>query len=248
MEYPNIEVGGPATSWIGRAFVNRFLSNFSNEIDFISFHEYADTVYITLSSDLNQALTSCHQYNANCSRIILSEWNTYSSFIKNVSSNISQYGSNIALGYTNMLDNYPSNVSMLLYQWSEQYKYSNTQYYPEYPQLWSMVSEPQLDNAYYPPYNVTSDFAHYHSARDIVVSSSSNNGNIFVVASKNSTGQVDITVISNSTSNVSVTIGLSGALIGNFNALEDLRTGTTYSISGGSVNMGALQQYDVKHY
>lgn len=253
--YPNMIVGGPAVANVGCSLASNFLANFSNQMQFISFHTYTyePSFYDNIQSAINTSISKCAVYSANCSRLIISEFNVGSGtnsngiIIKNQTSRKNEYGMQIALAYIGGLL-YPYNLSMVFFDWAEQYKYSNTQYYPEYPQKWSMVSEPQLDNEYNPPYNVTKDFTHYHAAGNTVVSSLSNNGNIKVVASKNDSSSVDITLISNSTNDVNVSLSLSGAITDNYNTVQDSKTGDNYTISSGVANVGVLHQYDIKYY
>jgi hypothetical protein len=136
---------------------------------------------------------------------------------------------------------------MIFYEWSEEYKYYNNSnvsfYYPGYPQRWSMVSEPGLDNAYYPPYNITKNFATYHSAGSMVVKSNSSLGSIKVVASKRNDSQY-ITVI-NTGANASVSLNISGNIcIG----IKDLESGENYTLNNGIVQIGAIGQYGIRYF
>lgn len=165
--YPNMLVGGPSiASNSSYVILNNFLGNFSNKMDFLTSHEYwwPDAVNPHYDEQLNihaqwyQSL--CGNYNANCSRIIFSEWNigpTIGVFgengtqIKHEASNESLYRQEVALAYMSALKN---NVTMVNYQWSEHYKL-------EYPAFWEhyyggvTISEPDIDNKYYPMFNVT---------------------------------------------------------------------------------------------
>lgn len=245
--YNNLEIGGPAVSTISdKNLLEGYLSNFSNKMDFFSFHRYNDNLAIILNSDINKALNECQKYNARCQHIIISEWNVRNETIKTDPNKKTEFSSNIAAGYTVLLNNLPSNVSMILFQWSYDKKYLPNIWYEEYPQKWGMVSEPQLDNEYTPAYNVTKNFAHYHAGGDMVVNSSSNNAGIKVVSSYKPNGEKYITIISTNASDINVSVAISGA--SDIAALKNIETGAVYNVNLGVVNLGTFKQYDVKYF
>ncbi len=244
-KYSEINIGGPSLTWFYENNMrDLFLSNFSQQMDFLSFHNYDvpnDFVNFedALKSSLNSLFNNCTKYNAHCSRIVISEWNDFSIDRKNNYINYHEENNILAGYYLYLLNAYPSNISSNLYQFAQPSKYSGS------GQLWEMFSGSQLDNAYYPSYNVTKNFAHYHAGGDMVVNSSSDNSNIKVVSSRKSNGTYYITVISTSATNVDTNIDLS---LTDANALQNLETGVIYPVSGGFANIGALQQYDVKYF
>lgn len=252
-KYSNIAIGGPTfTSGDIRGYemLKGFLANNSNKINFISFHPYDTNKNNNLRQyyDISKLLANCSYYNITCTNIILSEWNVGNSALRNQSTLKHQYGNSISQSYISILNNYPSIVSMIFYQWSETKKYSPNTNYSEYPQRWSMVSEAGLDNpypTYYPSYNVTKDFAHYHAGGNMIVNSSSNNNSIKSVASLNPQGIWHITVINTGTNNINVSIDVSSTGV---EAVKDLATGIIYPVSENIVNVGVLTEYDVKHY
>ena len=215
-----IKVGGPTTGDRVNRFtiLNNFLANFTNQIDFVSFHEYhsdSEVSFTTLlANDYNLIMGNCTLYGTTCPKVYFDEWNEGNQSIKNTTSNNGIYGRNIAEAYSSLLNLAPNNISLVFYQWSEAYKYSNTAYYPEYSQLWSMVSEPQLDNAIYPPYNITYQFTRYASANSNVLVSSindssdgliSNTSVVQGVVTDSGGGSLIITNTGNEAVNVSVT-------------------------------------------
>ncbi len=252
-KYPSINVGGPSGTWQCSSpnLWSVFLSEIGNNADFISKHIYHEPrnssgYYSTerIRVEIDRLMQNCSFYNLNCSRIIISEWNLDSDYLKN-SSNINSFTSHLSQSYTRILNKYPQETSSVIYQWSERYKYSDKENYPEYPQRWSMVSEPKLDNDYYPSYNVTKDFAHYHAGGNMIVNSSSNNESIISVTSLNPDNIWHVTIINIGTSNISVSVDVSST---NIEALKDLDTGEIYTAKNGAVNVGILTEYDVKHY
>jgi len=244
-KYPNIAVGGPSGYHGAPNMLKGFLSNFSKQMDFVSVHPYISNYESDTNGMYNKTkwlFDLCKKYNANCSRVINSEWNVGNVLIKNSSQNSTRFETNIALAYSDVLNNWPSNVSMVLYQWSEAKKYLQTTNYPEYPQRWSMVSEPALDNVYYPSYNVTKNFATYHSAGSMIVKSNSN-GNIKVVASKKQKEQY-ITLI-NIGANTSLRLNVTGNIS---SSIKDLETGGAYVIKSGMAEVGTISQYQIRYF
>jgi hypothetical protein len=244
-KYFDLEIGGPSSSWISKFNLNNYFLNSSIvNFDFFSYHRYTSDLYSALYDDTNIAKSLCYNNGKSCDYLIIGEWNTYDSSQKNSSLNSSRYITNTAIGYVAVLNNWPSNVSMLLYQWSEAYKYSNTANYPEYPQKWNMVSEPGLDNEYTPAYNVTKNFAHFHAGGDTVVNSSSDNSNVKVVSSIKPNGTIYTTVIA--TANMSsVSVNYKNT---NVYGLKNIESGALHIASNGIINLGSFSQYDVKYY
>ena len=246
--YPEIPFGGLAGSLVHNNTLQMFLTNMSNKMDFISIHPYSTSSYIkenVMKNHLDLLIKYCSLYNANCSRIILSEWNVEGiESLKNASSN-NRYSTEISFAYSSLLNAYPSNISSIFYKFMEIYKYSDKENYYEYPDRWAMYSPRDLDNGYYQPYNVTKDFAHYHAGGNMIVNSSSNNESIKSVASLNPKEIWHITVINTATNNIRVNVDVSSTGV---KAVKDLATGTIYPVNGGIVDVGILTEYDVKHY
>ncbi|MGY4884327.1 MAG: carbohydrate binding domain-containing protein [Nanobdellota archaeon] len=246
--YPQIAVGGPSGYYLSPTLFNSFLSNFSDKMDFVTYHPYIwnyDSLNDGMYNKTKWLFDLCSIYSANCSRMLLTEWQPSSYLIKNDSSLQNRYKENIAIAYSDLLNHYPENISSVLFEWAYPYKYSNTANYREYPHKYGIVSEPLLDNELNAPYNVTKDFAHYHATGSMIVNSSSSNESINVVASKNQSDVWHITVIMTSAgyTNVSIDVGSTG-----IEALMDLKTSEVYPVVDGVVNVGVLEQYDVKHY
>lgn len=232
-------------------FVNYLLDNAT--FDGFIIHPYVDTSYIqdnVMNTYLDELLGNCTLYNANCSKISIGEWNVGDDTLKNTTARENEYGANIGLGYLTILNKIPSNASVKLYQWSEIRYYNDTANYLEYPDRWSMVSEPQLDNAYYPPYNVTKNFATRHRAGDTVYSSYSDDDCLKVVSSHSPDGSYDITIINTCTvsKNDSLLINpisnLTGKVIG---SITNYLTGQNYVINNNETNLGIKDSYNIEY-
>lgn len=243
--WPTMKVGGPTTtgmSQVSRGILSNFIGNFSKSIDFISFHDYLyqdgyKDYNSKLSNDYNLIFEIIEKYNIN-TPLYISEFNIWNNhFIFNKPK---IWSMQLGLAYEATLNKYPNNVSLVEYQWTW-----NTVRKLDYNGIFSMVSEPQLDNAYYPSYNVTKDFAHYHAGGNMIVNSSSNNESIKSVASLNPKGIWHITVINTATNNIRVNVDVSSTGV---KAVKDLATGTIYPVNDGIVDVGILTEYDVKHY
>jgi len=248
-KYPNMAVGGPAVARVetvgGKLIYQNWLGNFTTNMDFFSFHRYRtmslENYDDVLKSDYNDIITNCNTYGANCSRILLDEFNEWDS--NNKLNNQDFWGMQLALSFSGTINNYPENVSMVSYQWAEFLNYTEgSANYPEYPQKWAMVSEPQLENEYYRSYNVTKSFATYHRTGSTVYTSTSDNNDVKVVLSKY--GLMDaITIINTDSEQVNVTLNLVGKVL---NTLYDV-DGNIYTITDNSTEIGLLDGYEIKY-
>jgi DNA-binding transcriptional regulator YhcF (GntR family) len=247
-QYPNMKVGGPAVTGQdadSELILRNIVENYS--FDFISYHKYlgqGGSPYYdsSLNSDMSWIQNICNDYSKSCPRILLDEWNVWDSSIK--LNNENYWKMQLSLAYSYLLDNYPENISTAEYQWSESTSYDNAAVYPEYPQRWSMVSEPQLDNEIYASYNVTKDFSTYHGAGSTILQSTSTDSNIVVVASTNDSNSY-LTIINKNTNPVNITIDIVG---NDFNLLQNVKTNTNYSIINDSVSIEGITQYAVEHF
>jgi hypothetical protein len=237
------QIGGPSIASISNSnFYYKYLQNLAKDTSFFSLHKYSDNLGTSLYNEIKKVSKNCTFYQINCDHIVVSEYNTDSYYLKNNILNSSINTINLASGLASVLNFYPNIASLILFQWSETKKYSQTTNYPQYPQKWAMVSEPQLDNEVMPSYNVTKNFAHYHSGGSMVVNSSSDNAYVKSVASTKD-GITHITVI-NSGNSTSVSLNLVG---GDVTALQDIETEEVYSVSGGVVQLGTMSQYQIKY-
>ena len=166
--YPNVPVIGPSLSntrhLAGQYMQEWFLSNFSDEMGGYSFHAYYEqaqgNAYDWYSGLINAVFNNCSTYSANCSNIYLDEFNYYNSTVQNTTSYSDEFTKVLGLIQMSALNNLNiNNISLINYQFTSSYKYAYSGY-PEKPLRFDMLSGPQLDNTYYPPYNVTKNFAH----------------------------------------------------------------------------------------
>ena len=246
--YPNIAVGGATVSDItttgGKLIYQNWLSNFTTNMDFFSFHAYRGTTDSNyddlLKNRYDSVIANCTFYGANCSRIILSEYNEFDADTK--VNNPDLWGMQLALAYSGTLNNYPTNITMIQYQWAEFINYTEgSANYPDFSQRWTMVAEPQLENEFYRSYNVTKNFATFHSAGSTVYTSTSDNNDVKVVSSKNG-NDFFITIINTDTEARNMTLDVGSADI---NFLADL-DGNLFDL-GSSTNFGILDSYNIQY-
>lgn len=253
--YPTMKVGGPAFTaddFRGTTMMQGFLSNFTNQFDFISVHRYLESGESSFSSilqtKLNNLIKNCTAYGAACDNIYLDEYNVKNSTIQNTSTYSGQFGSLDADALSALLNTYPSRVSASLYHWSEYTNYSNTAYYPGYPYRWSMVSEPQMDNVIYSTYNITKLFATNHKAGNTVLNSSSNDTQLKVVASKDSAGKYYITLTNTNSTKVNVTLSFSNTIAapsGYYTYLRNVENNEYYNLTDNRVTIHDISGYGV---
>lgn len=244
--YPNMTIGGGATDETMSLILNQWILNFSYLPNITPvFHRYKKTAdgntdYGTLlNTNVNYILANCTSVSANCNHIVLAEWNTFNSSIQN-DTNTLPYSKEVATAYVSMLNNFPSNISLDLFYWSDSYHYG--QYGSYYPRIFNSVSEPQLDNTYYPPYNVTKSFGTYCPAgKGQVYQSSSDDNTIKTVTCKDG-NKFNVIVINTDTNSKNLSLnGLPTAIT----SLGD-SNGNSYSVDGsGNVNLGIRDSYDI---
>lgn len=162
-KYPGMAVGGLGLAnpvGPGREMLKQWMIAYPQKQDFVSFHRYFDG---NVEQDLGRVFDNvsglCVETGAKCSRFLLDEFNTWNSGVKVNDSG--EYARRLGLAYVFLL-NRDASMSTAEYQWSEAKPYRAGIGYPEYPQRWSMVSEPLLDGEVYVSYNVTSDVARNH--------------------------------------------------------------------------------------
>jgi hypothetical protein len=239
---PSLIIGGPSGFRSASNLSKTFISNLTNQFDFISIHPYySDYIRYNLSNDIKQILDFCDNYSANCSRIYINEWNSNGNWggynILNTSS--LQYRLNVStvFAYMDILNNYPSIVTSQNYQWHEKYSYAYADY-PDNGIKYAMLSEPNQDNYISSVYQITKDFATYCPAGGQVVQSSSDYSGLKVVACKEDIGElnrVNYNLILINTDSDSINVSLStNDFISN---LTKATTGITYSTN----NLGVIQ-------
>ena len=219
-----------------------YFANISTISDFVEIHPYVALNFDTNTffNQMNNFYLNCTQYNGKCNNIVIGEWTTDDNLIKNISANSSQYGNIIATGYSYWLNSFKiSNLTSLLFRWSTAYKYSATNLYNSYPDKWGIVSEPQLDNQIYPPYNITKMFATNHKANNYVVTSSTNDSSVKIVASYDSSGQKYITITNTNSFAINQTI--SGLTTG-YRLVDN---SSQYNVSGTSIYIYDIPAYGV---
>ncbi len=250
-KYPFIKIGGCGFFTVHPEITGTFVSNLSSGIDFLSTHpyDYGSTNSLVQLNSTITLFSLCSTYGLNCSEVLLSEWTVGTSTIQRGSTTKNQYGQLWADSYQSLLNSYPENISSVGFQLATWNAYGSSAYtgymYNWISQAGLNYYEDNSSNIYYPPYNVTKDFAHYHAVGNMIVNSSSSNESIRVVASLNPEEIWHITAImvGSGESNLSIDVGSSG-----IEALMDLKTNEVYNVVNGTVDVGVIEQYGVKHY
>ena len=238
--YDNIRMGGPSGYWGAPNYLITFLTNVTNNY-FISYHSYPqDYLNDDFKDELDLIIGNCSL--ANCSYIMMSEGNNANVTLKNNSLNINRYGASLGSAYTNAHNYYAGNISYLIWQWQEEYSYyNNVTNYPEYPQKYAIVSEPDLDNELTIAYNVTKNFATFHSAGSTVYTSTSSQSALRPLTTTSGNDNY-ITIINTDSEARNMTIN---DLPSGIEDLVGQETGTSYSVSSGSVNVGVLDSFGI---
>jgi len=246
-EYPNMQIGGPSTTGTDadtNLIMLNWMSNFTDKIDFISHHDYLGqgsfTDYdLAVRNDYDWIFGNISSIGVDTSRIILDEYNVLSADTKVNSTD--EWGMQLALVYSGTLNTYPKNITLIQYQWAEFLNYTEgSASYGEYPQRWTMIAEPQLENEYYRSYNVTKSFATYHSAGSTVYTSSSDNNDVKVVSSKYGDDYY-VTIINTDSEQVNVTLELENYP---YSTIKDMQIGTIYTINSPA-EIGLMDGYEV---
>lgn len=250
------QIGGIAYNSIGDIsypILNGFLGNFSNQMDFVSTHRYYKypedstsglNYYDTLDTRIDTLLSKCTTYSANCSKIFVSEFNTNNATIQNTSAYSSLYGEEFSQALAFGLNNYPANISFINYQFSEAFNYSDTINYPEYPKKWSMLSGPTYDNAFYPPFNVTKNFAHLCPSGGTVYQTNSSDSTIKLVSCKDG-NKYNIIAINTGTESRNVSLDLTGVYP--YRQLKEYETNNHYLVDTTTniTQLGVLDSYEI---
>jgi hypothetical protein len=145
-----------------------------------------------------------------------------------------------SLLFSSGLNSRPFNISFMQYSWSQRYKYSNTAFYPEYPELWSAVSEPLLDNTIYAPFSLMANYTRYAPASGTIYNSTIDNSEVQSVTSKYLTSCNQI-----STNKVEQQINMSVSFDTSLCGSQLIDTSNGNLISNGSTII--LDAYGVKY-
>jgi len=118
--YPNIRVGGAGFFYQAPLITQTFLSNMTTNMDFVSIHSYYySTDFLNrVNTDVNNLRLNCSTYGANCSWIIISEWN---SEITDGLAFTNYHSMGTGTQYINLLNNGANNLSSIIYKFNTQY-------------------------------------------------------------------------------------------------------------------------------
>lgn len=241
-----IQVGGPAGYRGAPNMTRTFLTNETGKWDFLSIHPYGYTRINGLEQydDTRDLYALCDSLGISCGdNMYLNEWNVGTSALQNLTYGSNEYGQSFAQSYISLLNNYPSNISNMVYQWTQTSKYNSSQ--SEYPFKWQMVSSPSYDNEYNPSYNITYLFTRYAPSGGTVYNSTNDyTDGILQVYTKSSDGKTTNLIITNTENDIQNITLSCGTFTGN---LIDVSSGELYSCASGSVNLGVTDEYEVRY-
>ena len=243
--YPNNNVCGPGAT---QQYTNttlgflEFLGNASNgaQTDCFAFHDYTDPLNTSLVEYAEKYLGNCTANGLSCPWILIDEFNVGSDIEKNTSSYAEKYEMDVANGFIGILNAYPSIVSLVLYQWTELYSYSNTSYYPEWPKKYAIINA--LDNETSPAYYATANFTRLCPAGSNVLNTTSDDGLIRTVACKN-INHYSYIIANAGLDSRNLTLNLTNYP---YNNITNIMTDEIYlKDSNNQTNVGIIDSYDV---
>lgn len=245
--YPNMKVGanvlyfGFGSSNITYYNYTNFISTFQNKFDYLESHIYWDNlIYDQMTSQLIDIKSVCNTYSQSCSDIRIGELNSYNASLSN---DTAFYNQNFNILTQGFIFGILNNISSLqLYQWSEVYNYNNTAFFGDYPNLYSSLSEPIVDNSYYAGFNSTYLNSRYLANSAITYNVLVDCNEIITLASEKSSKKSF--VILNKINDYQNTTLNCASFTGN---LMDISSGQIYSCSSGSVNLGITSPYGVRY-
>lgn len=250
LSYPDVPFGGPSGYYSYPELLENFFSNFSNQTDFIEVHPYMDKYKSLTNGMYNKTkfiFDMCNKYaGSGCSWIINGEWQPTNWLLENNTNQTNEYTNNILWAYQDILNNYPSNVSMVLYQWSEAYLYNDTTRYPQWPYKLAIVSEPMLDNYLGTPYNVTKYLSSICSVNSTVKKGYSSDENILITLCQNNNRYAIVLNNVNNLSSLNVTINLSltnGTILYPYNNVTNLITKEVIPVNSGILQIGVMDSW-----
>lgn len=253
-----VPVGGPAGHVPYWNMTKTFLSNASEYgygMDFISTHRYGDwspSKFLIsadyLVNDYNILVSNCSLYGVNCSRIIFSEWGDTNYTIKNTTSLKYIHSTETAYGYLSTLNTAPNNISMVIWDWSEDEPYINStggSKRAEYPAKWNMFLQSNMYDGldgydhFDVTYNVTKNFAHLCPAGGTVYQSSSDDDTLKTVSCKDG-DKYNVIVINTGTESRNVSLDTEGLIT----TLTNYETGEKY-YGNSPIELGIMDSYDI---
>jgi hypothetical protein len=254
---PTVQVGccgfASMTANDQKQFAEAVLYNITPKFDFISTHKYttgdADD---DIKGQFDSAQAVCTAVGKTNCRILITEFNEASVTNKNTSSLYYLYKIHIAQSLITAWNHYP-NATMVQYQWAQGSRYStaNTTTYPEYPQKWTMVAEPALENEKYMPYDVYANMSDFIPSGSMIY----NNSNIYdnepflyvSVGSKND--RYGMVVINNREINTTTGVKFVGLDVSALQ-LKDRTNGITYTYNSsfGGYSAVFFKAYNVTYF
>jgi len=108
----------------------------------------------------------------------------------------------------------------MFFSWTVPNSYLNSSVYPEYPQKWSMLSEPILDKSLYVSYNETKAYGNYHTGTILNLTQNS----YLDILATNKTSRFSLTLLNPTSDDINITIDL----YNNITSLSEYEGGNNY--------------------
>jgi len=228
-------------SLMGSNLITNFLGNFTTEHDGINiaFYTHDNITHIRAETEVNWILGLCTTKSATCNNIYFSEWNTLptTSFFNNLNHSFV-----FANTFSYLLNSYPENVSNYVFKLNDIYQNVSCGNADEY------AIYKQTNNTYYPPYNVTKNFAHLCPAGATVYVTSGDDSEIKQVSCKKG-NMYSIIVINTGTEAKNITLNMSmtnGTVVYPYANLVNYEDDTTtYKVNDGVAQLGVMDSYEI---
>jgi hypothetical protein len=252
----SIQVGGMATH-INEQFAStiwmNWLGNFTSQIDFFDFHSRSDVTqavdgytYSNITALYKLIEANLTYYGVNITDIYQSEYKYKNASVQNTSSLYPIWGNSLANVIIDTLNYNASRYNLVFYKWSSVNSYTTNQ--SEYPLNANALLEPLLGGQFYPPYNVTKNFAHLCPAGATVSVTSNDDATIKQVSCKKG-NMYSLIVINIATTPKNITLNMSltnGSVFFPYSKLTNYEDNSdTYTISSGITNLGILDSYEI---
>jgi hypothetical protein len=236
----------------GWLITRSFLGNFSNSTDGISYHDYWDGLLSTASdyavrsdfivNGIDQHIAAAGMNKNTVNRYVTEMQLHYSGGQLN---NDSNYTYQMGLWQIYNLDKYPNTTRYDFYQNHEECGYGNYACYDQYPLRFAWLSEPQLNNSKYAPYNESVDWSQAHPPGSIVVQTNRTT-NLRILCTNNTGTNYTCTVANKNTAVTALTMVISG--LDNLTNVTQSSNNTVYTITNGLVDLGNLPPLSIQHY
>lgn len=238
--YPTIKIATPALTNDAKNFTKFIFSNFTGQFDILNLHEYwaNSDKFTKMPIVLNRMIANCTFYGADCSNILIGEYNLDATSFPGLVYTVN-HSASISNFYTLLLNNYGKdyNIQTSFYMF-DSWKANETCFTTKNYSMYDVIT-----NATTIIYNTSRTFATNHKAGNIVYNTSSTNASLKTVISKDSS-RYYLTLTNTLSSTATVTLGFD--IDGKY--LRDVDTNATFLIYNDEATIGDISGYGVKTY